>query len=278
MERPRPNFSPPRRRDTRARSTSRVRRTPPASGSSAIWRPPSRGGFGPPSRACRPTGCSSGSGQRASTDCCPRTTRGSSATSTAQLPRVCARPSVRSPSIPRRALPAALIGLAASLVAGVVLAGGGGGLTALDWLLYDRGLHGRGAAVSPALLVVARDPASEARFGAGPWDRAVLARLVVGLNRAGAAAIGVDIPLGPPSAPGRGGASSDALLSQATVLAGNVVYPITLDLHPLKTDLVPALSPSEAHPSWPLLPRVPLALPRAEPGAPLPGLARPATP
>src|SRR5438046_7000260 len=60
------------------------------------------------------------------------------------------------------------------------------------------------------------------------------------------------------SAPGRGGASSDALLSQATVLAGNVVYPITLDLHPLKTDLVPALSPSEAHPSWPLLPRVPL--------------------
>ena len=141
-------------------------------------------------------------------------------------------------------------------------------------MLYDRGLHGRGAAVSPALLVVARDPASEARFGAGPWDRAVLARLVVGLNRAGAAAIGVDIPLGPPSAPGRGGASSDALLSQATVLAGNVVYPITLDLHPLKTDLVPALSPSEAHPSWPLLPRVPLALPRAEPGAPLPGLAR----
>jgi len=141
-------------------------------------------------------------------------------------------------------------------------------------LLYDRGLHGRGAAVSPALLVVARDPASEARFGAGPWDRAVLARLVVGLNRAGAAAIGVDIPLGPPSAPGRGGASSDALLSQATVLAGNVVYPITLDLHPLKTDLVPALSPSEAHPSWPLLPRVPLALPRAEAGAPLPGLAR----
>src|SRR5439155_1585927 len=90
------------------------------------------------------------------------------------------------------------------------------------------------------------------------------ARILGYFDRAGAAAIGVDVPLGPPSAPGRGGASSDALLSQATVLAGNVVYPITLDLHPLKTDLVLALPPSEAHPSWPPLSRVPQALRQAE--------------
>src|SRR5207237_557 len=82
--------------------------------------------------------------------------------------------------------------------------------------------------VSPAPVVVVRDPASEARLGSGAWDRAVLAGLVSGLSRAGAAVIGLDAPLGQPSAPGRGGASSDALLSQAIALAENVVIPIAL--------------------------------------------------
>src|SRR2546425_7635446 len=129
--------------------------------------------------------------------------------------------------MPRHALMAAVIGLAATLLALGVATLGGAGATALEWSVYDRGVRARAAApVSPALLVVARDPASEARFGAGSWDRAVLARLITSLSRAGAAAIGFDVRLGQPSAPGRGGASSDALLSQATALTNAVVYAI----------------------------------------------------
>ncbi len=176
--------------------------------------------------------------------------------------------------IPRLALPAAVIGLAATLTALGVATLGGAAVTALEGSIYDRGLRARAAPVSPALLVVARDPASEARFGAESWDRAILARLITSLSRAGAVAIGVDAPLGQPSAPGRGGAASDALLSQATALAGNVVYPITLDLRPGATDVAPALPSAEAHASWPPLAEIPLALPQAEARAPLSGLAR----
>jgi DNA-binding NtrC family response regulator/CHASE2 domain-containing sensor protein len=168
-----------------------------------------------------------------------------------------------------------VIGLAASLLALGVVTLGGAGVAALEWSVYDRAIRARERpAVSPALVVVARDPASEERLGAGAWDRAILARVITALSRAGAAAIGVDVSLGPTSAPGRGGASSDALLSQATVLAGDVVYPIALDLRPPKTEGVTVLPPSEAHASWPPLSRVPLALPQAEAGGPLPGLAR----
>ena len=93
---------------------------------------------------------------------------------------------------------------------------GGAGVTALDWSVYDRWLRGRAILPdTPALVVVVRDPASEAHFGAGAWDRAVLARVVAALGGAGAAVVGLDVPLGQPSAPGRGGASSDALLAQA---------------------------------------------------------------
>jgi len=89
-------------------------------------------------------------------------------------------------------------------------------VTALDWSVYDRWLRARvTVADTPSLVVVARDAASEARFGAGAWDRAVLARVVAALGRGGAAVVGLDIPLGMPSAPGRGGAGSDALLAQA---------------------------------------------------------------
>jgi len=176
--------------------------------------------------------------------------------------------------IPRRALPAAVIGLAASLTALGVAMLGGAAVTALEGSVYDRGLRARAAPVSPALLVIVRDPASEARFGAESWDRAILARLITSLSRAGAVAIGVDAPLGQPSPPGRGGVSSDALLSQATALAGNVVYPITLDLRPGATDVAPALPSAEAHASWPPLAEIPLALPQAEASAPLSGLAR----
>src|SRR5437899_82330 len=167
---------------------------------------------------------------------------------------------------------AAVIGLAATLLALGVAALGGAGATALEWSVYDRGVRARAAApVSPALLVVARDPASEARFGTGSWDRAALARLIPSLSRASAAAIGFDVPLGQPSAPGRGGASSEALLSQATALTNAVVYPISLEL----THAAPVDGHLAAHRSWLPGARMPLALPAALPFAgPLPGLAQ----
>jgi DNA-binding NtrC family response regulator/CHASE2 domain-containing sensor protein len=125
----------------------------------------------------------------------------------------------------RRPVIAGLFAVAATLAASALVGLGGAGIVSLEWTA--RGiLTPNLAPVSPALVIVARDAASEARLGAGVWDRVVLARAVAGLARAGAAAIGLDTPLGQPSAPGRGGAASDAMLSHATVAAGNVVFPV----------------------------------------------------
>jgi DNA-binding NtrC family response regulator/CHASE2 domain-containing sensor protein len=126
-----------------------------------------------------------------------------------------------------------------------------------------------------------RDPASEARFGAGSWDRAVLARLITHLAGSGAAAIGFDVSLGQLSAPARGGASSDALLSQATALADAVVYPLSLELAGARASeggdapmgrVDPVLL---GHRSWLPSSQVPSTFLEARPlGAPLPGLAQ----
>jgi DNA-binding NtrC family response regulator/CHASE2 domain-containing sensor protein len=123
---------------------------------------------------------------------------------------------------------AAAIGLAATALAAGVAASGNAAVTAFEWSLYERWLRApelRG----PAPVIVVRDAASESRFGSGAWDRAVLASLVTSMSRAGAAVIGLDAPLGQTSVPGRGGASSDALLSQAIAGAENVVLPIVLE-------------------------------------------------
>ncbi len=124
----------------------------------------------------------------------------------------------------RRALLAVLLAVTATLGAVSVVTLGGPAIATLELTARDA-LTLALAPVSPTLVLVARDTQSEARFGAGAWDRAVLARAVGGVARAGAAAIGLDTPPGRPSAPGRGGATSDALLAQATVNAGNVVLP-----------------------------------------------------
>ncbi|HSE93593.1 MAG TPA: CHASE2 domain-containing protein, partial [Methylomirabilota bacterium] len=124
-------------------------------------------------------------------------------------------------------LPATVIALAATLVAGAISALGGPRVTALEWSAYDRWLRGReGAPSRPPLVVVVRDPASEARFGRDGWDRALLARVITNLARAGAGVIGVDVGLATPGVGGRGGPAADALLSEATAMAGNVVYPV----------------------------------------------------
>src|SRR5678816_4134937 len=56
------------------------------------------------------------------------------------------------------------------------------GLIALEWATYDGWLASRAPVVPErGPVVITRDPASEARFGAGVWDRAVLARVVTAL-------------------------------------------------------------------------------------------------
>src|SRR5258706_1677963 len=174
---------------------------------------------------------------------------------------------------------AVVIGLGAALVAMGVWAIGNPAIAGLEWSVYDRWLR-RPVPVSPELVVVARDPASEARFGSGAWDRAVLARLITSISRAGAAVVGVDLQIGRPSTPGGGGASSDALLSQATALAESVVFPIALELAGAEVqaarrnvpDAAPVALP--AHRSWPTLTGELGALVEARPLAPpLPGLA-----
>ena len=119
---------------------------------------------------------------------------------------------------------AAVIGVLATAVASGVTLASRPAVTAFEWSVYDR-LPARQPAGPPPIVVV-RDAASESKFGPGSWDRAVIARLVAGLSQAGAAVTGLQASLDQPSAPGRGGAASDVLLSQALSLADNVVLAI----------------------------------------------------
>ena len=172
---------------------------------------------------------------------------------------------------------AAVIGLAATAVAAAVAASGSAAVTAFEWSAYERWLRAP-APTGAAPVIVVRDAASESRFGSGAWDRAVLASLVTSLSRAGAAVIGLDAPLGQPSAPGRGGASSDALLSQAIALAENVVLPIPLE--PADTPAPPAAgdgttAPLPQHRSWLPLSGTSQNVPRYRPlSGSLPGFAQ----
>src|SRR5207249_1949850 len=64
---------------------------------------------------------------------------------------------------------AALLAVGATLIAAAVSLVGGASVTALDWSVYDRWLRSRApVADTPRLVIVARDPSSEARFGARP--------------------------------------------------------------------------------------------------------------
>lgn len=97
-------------------------------------------------------------------------------------------------------------------------------LTALDYTVYDTWLRHRATAkLNPSLAIVARDAASEERFGRGPWDRGILAELLVTIHEAGAAAIGLDHRLDYASPAQLGGAASDALLLEALRTASPVV-------------------------------------------------------
>lgn len=117
--------------------------------------------------------------------------------------------------------------------------------TTLEWAPYDTWMRLRSQPASDShLLLVVRDHASEQQFGAGLWDRSLPARLIAAVHDAGAAAIGLDIPLDLPSPPNLGGAVSDALLTEAVTSAGTVSYP-ALSTAPVEQET--ALSAVPAH-------------------------------
>ena len=121
-------------------------------------------------------------------------------------------------------LQACAIGLLATLLAFGLRATAATTFTALDWAAYDFWLTDRAPiSVSPSLLIVTRDQASEEEFGAGPWDRAILARLLTSAHESGARAIGLDHHLDHASPAQLGGAASDALLLEAMSTAGPIV-------------------------------------------------------
>lgn len=123
-------------------------------------------------------------------------------------------------------LQACAIGVMATLLALVFLALAPTTFTALDWTAYDIWLRHRGPVpVSTSLFIVTRDQASEAKFGSGQWDRAILARVIAEAHEAGAVAIGLDHRLSHASPAQLGGAASDALLLEAMKTAGQVVSP-----------------------------------------------------
>jgi transcriptional regulator with PAS, ATPase and Fis domain len=123
--------------------------------------------------------------------------------------------------------------------------------TALDWTAYDTWLRHRAPVpVSPSLLLITRDQASETKFGTGPWDRAILARFITAAHNSGAKAIGLDHRIAQPSQAQLGGAASDALLLEATRTAGPVVYPYESE-SPLASEAMVLshllVSPSQDH-------------------------------
>ena len=108
------------------------------------------------------------------------------------------------------------MGLLATVLAFGLWAGASTTFTAMDWTAYDFWVTDRAPIpVSPSLLIVTRDPASEEEFGAGPWDRAIFARLLTSAHESGALAIGLDHRLDRASPAQLGGAASDALLLEA---------------------------------------------------------------
>ncbi|MCC2640738.1 MAG: putative transrane signal transduction receptor and sigma-54 dependent response regulator [Nitrospira sp.] len=123
-------------------------------------------------------------------------------------------------------LQAAAMAFAATILAEVIWAPAPATYTALEWGPYDTWMRLRPQpdAASDILLVL-RDHDSEQQFGAGAWDRSIPARLITALHDAGAAALGIDIPVNMPSPPNLGGAVSDALLIEAVKSAGPVAYP-----------------------------------------------------
>lgn len=123
---------------------------------------------------------------------------------------------------------------------------------AIDWSLYDTWVRVRTPIpVSPSLVFITRTTETDVRFGTGPLDHALLARMITALNRAGASVIGLDLQRERANAQRRSGAASDAMLIEATRMAGRVVYPLPARVS-LATQAETAI-PTLMHASWPSL-------------------------
>jgi transcriptional regulator with PAS, ATPase and Fis domain/CHASE2 domain-containing sensor protein len=121
-------------------------------------------------------------------------------------------------------LQAGAMGLLANVLAFGLWTAASATYTAMDWAAYDFWMTDRAPIpVSPSLLIVTRDSVSEAEFGAGAWDRAILARLLTSTHESGALAIGLDHRLDHAGPTQPGGASSDALLLEAMSTTGPIV-------------------------------------------------------
>jgi transcriptional regulator with PAS, ATPase and Fis domain/CHASE2 domain-containing sensor protein len=124
-------------------------------------------------------------------------------------------------SLPLQALG---IGSLATLLSAMLWSTAPATFTALDYTVYDTWLrHRTSPQLNPALTIVARDASSEERFGRGPWDRGILAQLMVTIHETGAAVIGIDHRLDYASPAQLGGAASDALFLEALRTASPVV-------------------------------------------------------
>ena len=124
-------------------------------------------------------------------------------------------------SIPLQALG---IGSLAMLLSAILWSAAPATLTALDYTVYDMWLRHRATAqLNPSLAIVARDAASEERFGRGSWDRGILAQLIATIHEAGAAVVGIDHRLNQGSPAQLGGVASDALFLEALRMASPVV-------------------------------------------------------
>ena len=121
-------------------------------------------------------------------------------------------------------LQAGAIGLLATVLSFGLWTAASTTFTALDWTAYDIWSTDRGPIpVSPSLLIVTRDLTSEQEFGVGPWDRAILARVLTSAHESGALAIGVEHRLDRAGPSQLGGVASDALLLEAMSAAGPLV-------------------------------------------------------
>lgn len=145
----------------------------------------------------------------------------------------------------------------------------------LDYIPYGfRQRLGHTAPVHPAIVLITRDAETDARFGSGPIDHAVYGRTITALTRAGARVIGLDARLDGSSTPAHGGALSDAMLIEATRVAGQVVYPLAVRRQ--ADGIEPATSTTLVHPAWvPVAAAVSRRLQGIEPVLqPLPALAQ----
>ncbi|HAP39542.1 MAG TPA: hypothetical protein DCQ94_07260 [Nitrospira sp.] len=94
---------------------------------------------------------------------------------------------------------------------------------------YDFRMRWQGAGkADPAIVLIGRDAESDARFGAGIWDRAVFAKVIAALGRAGARTIALDFHMPNASPLERGNGASDQALLVATSGAGTVLYPMAV--------------------------------------------------